>query len=189
MTQGDALFIAQLFVETRFQRQGIGTEVMNRMLIEARAEERAITLGVVKSNPARRLYEHVAVFQAIKAVEVAVREAAGLDSGLLGVKLMRAAFAPETGPLTNPNVERGEQVGRMKLFAGAIASYKNPMSHQEVDIDDPEEALEIVLLANHLLRIVELRAASKTGSQPQLSGTSPPRSEAGRSPGAVSDKI
>ena len=59
MTQGDALFIAQLFVETGFQRQGIGTEVMNRMLIEARAEGRAITLGVVKSNPARRLYERL----------------------------------------------------------------------------------------------------------------------------------
>ena len=59
MTQGDALFIAQLFVETGFQRQGIGTEVMNRMLIEARTEGRAITLGVVKSNPARRLYERL----------------------------------------------------------------------------------------------------------------------------------
>jgi uncharacterized protein (TIGR02391 family) len=131
----------------------------------------------------------VAVFQAIKAVEVAVREAAGLDSGLFGAKLMRAAFAPETGPLADPNVERGEQVGRMELFAGAIASYRNPMSQQEVDLDDPEEALEIILLANHLLRIVELRAASKTGSQPQLSGTSPPQLEAGQSPGAVSDKI
>ena len=68
----------------------------------------------------------VAVFQAMKAVEVAVREATGLDSALLGVKLMRAAFAPETGPLTDPNMDRGEQVGRMELFAGAIASYKNP---------------------------------------------------------------
>ena len=59
MTRGNALFIAQLFVETRFQRRGIGTEVMNRILIKARAEGRPITLGVVKSNPARRLYERL----------------------------------------------------------------------------------------------------------------------------------
>ena len=37
----------------------------------------------------------VAVFQAMKAVEVATREAAGLKTNdLLGVKLMRKAFDP-----------------------------------------------------------------------------------------------
>jgi hypothetical protein len=40
----------------------------------------------------------VAVFQAFKHVEVAVREAAGLPGELIGVKLMRAAFSAENGP-------------------------------------------------------------------------------------------
>jgi uncharacterized protein (TIGR02391 family) len=105
----------------------------------------------------------VAAFQAMKAVEVAVREASGLPAELLGVKLMRTAFAPDSGPLSDVAMERGEQQGRMELFAGAIASYKNPHSHRDVNLDDPEEAIEIILLANHLLRIVEARVASKAG--------------------------
>jgi uncharacterized protein (TIGR02391 family) len=103
-----------------------------------------------------------AVFEAMKAVEVAVREAAALPDGLLGVKLMRAAFAVEGGPLTDMTVDGGERVARMELFAGAIGSYKNPHSHRNVELDDPDEGAEIILLANHLLRIVDARAAAKT---------------------------
>ena len=102
-----------------------------------------------------------AVFQAMKAVEVTVREASGLGDDLVGVKLMRPAFQPENGPLTDLKAEGGERVGRMELFAGAIASYKNPQSHRDVNLDDPLEALEISFLANHLLRIVDARAKER----------------------------
>lgn len=98
-----------------------------------------------------------AVFEAMKAVEVATREAAALTDGDIGAALMRKAFDINGGALTDPAAERGERQALSDLFAGAIGTYKNPHSHRNVALDDPDEAAEIILLANHLLKIVDAR--------------------------------
>jgi GNAT superfamily N-acetyltransferase len=58
-TIGDTVFLAQLFVDGPFQRQGIGTQVMNYLIGEATRVRQAVTLAVVKINPALRLYERL----------------------------------------------------------------------------------------------------------------------------------
>lgn len=70
---------------------------------------------------------------------------------------MRDAFSPESRPLTDSTSEAAQRQGRIDLFAGVIASYKNPHSHRDVNLDNASEAIEIILMANHLLRIVVTR--------------------------------
>jgi uncharacterized protein (TIGR02391 family) len=105
-----------------------------------------------------------AVFQAFKQVEVAVLAAAQLPENLYGTDLMRKAFHPTSGPLTDQNAQPAEREGAANLFAGSIGSYKNPVSHRNVAVG-AEEAAEMIILASHLLRIVDSRTPRREAEQ------------------------
>jgi uncharacterized protein (TIGR02391 family) len=104
------------------------------------------------------------VFEAFRAVEVAVRTAAGLPQSLLGVDLMRKAFAENTGPLTDASLVLSEQQATGHLFAGAIGLFKNPTSHRAAAISRPEDAVQLVMFADYLLRLVEQRGAARSSN-------------------------
>jgi uncharacterized protein (TIGR02391 family) len=109
---------------------------------------------------ARERYEP-AVFNAFREVELAVREAGGFTNSDYGVPLMRRAFDPKNGPLTDPSAEPAERDAMASLFAGAIGLFKNPSSHRRVEFENSGAVLEALMLAGHLLRIVDDRIAHR----------------------------
>jgi uncharacterized protein (TIGR02391 family) len=111
----------------------------------------------VKAHYDRGDFE-VAVFNAMRAVEITVRELAAAERKDIGVALIRKAFAygeGKEGPLTDTAQVPGEQEATMHFFGGAIGLFKNPSSHRQVDFDDPVVASEIVLVADLMLRMLD----------------------------------
>lgn len=100
----------------------------------------------------------LAAFAALREVEIRVRELSGAYESDIGVAMIREAFK-EDGPLADPSLDRGERVGIMELYAGAIGTFKNPPSHRQVNYESPTEASEVVLLADLLLRMLDRTAA------------------------------
>jgi uncharacterized protein (TIGR02391 family) len=97
-----------------------------------------------------------AVGKAFKAVEVGVRAAGGFGPQDYGTDLMRKAFHARNGPLTDPGELPGEKQGASDLFAGAIACYRNPTSHRDVEFE-ADEAAELIMFASRLLKTVDAR--------------------------------
>lgn len=140
-----------------------GMRLRNRADVAAYRETAALPVHVLHPAIAGKVApmflhgnHNLAVVQAFKAVEVAVRAATGAGKGKLGVSLMRDAFHPETGPLTDRSLLVAEREAEMALFAGAIAHAKNPGSHFDVEMDRTEAA-RLILFASYLRSLVDKR--------------------------------
>lgn len=99
-----------------------------------------------------------AVFQSFKGIEVLMPEARHFAGDAVGVDLMRRAFGPK-GSLTDRSALNAEREALANLFAGALGTYKNPTSHRNVTIES-SEAVEMIILASHLLYIVDQHSSN-----------------------------
>ncbi len=114
----------------------------------------------------RKLFsgEHYAraVEEAYKCLNNAVKDKARLPTKD-GADLMRDAFSPKSPTLKlselRSSSQKDEQRGYMDVFAGAMTGIRNPRAHDHRLDDYPEVALELLTLANHLMR--KLSAAKR----------------------------
>lgn len=95
-----------------------------------------------------------AVLQAYKIIEIKIREKAELSNDDFGVHLIRKAFNPDNGILTNMNLPIAERQAQSNYIAGAYALFKNPVSHREVKMEF-YETFEKIVVASQILKIVE----------------------------------
>ena len=99
-----------------------------------------------------------AVHHAHKIVEVRLREISGLEAQ--GKELVTKAFAAggPLAPYTPDDIDATKF-----LFAGAVGVLRNPASHTEVSYDEPIEAVDAILVADLLLRILDRIEARRDG--------------------------
>lgn len=73
-----------------------------------------------------------------------------------GVDLMNHAFS-EKAPLLaitprKTESEKNEHSGYRSIFVGSMLGIRNPRHHDDLQ-DEPDAALEMLMMANHLLRV------------------------------------
>lgn len=102
---------------------------------------------------ANRQFES-AVLQAFKCIEICIRKKANLSQDDYGVKLIRKAFDPQNGALTNYSLPVSEREAMSNFIAGAYGVYKNPCSHRDVEMEF-YDAFERIVVASKILKIVE----------------------------------
>jgi uncharacterized protein (TIGR02391 family) len=105
-----------------------------------------------------------AVLKAFKTIESTVRKGIGATADDVGLSLLRRAFNPENGPLTDMSLPKAEREALCQYLAGAFGYYKNPCSHRDVDMDFAH-AFERIVVASDLLKIVE-GASSAANKKP-----------------------
>ena len=105
-----------------------------------------------------------AVFEALKALEVRVRQQSGIDGS--GRELMDKAFKGASPPIELRHASgqsgKDEQEGFRFIFMGTMQGIRNPKGHDVIRQDDPARALEYLALASLLFRRLDDARADVT---------------------------
>lgn len=144
-----------------------GREKSGRTILE-RFDE--VVINEALRSASRRLFAdgHYAraVEEAFKCMNNEVkRKSEVLDSD--GSGLMKRAFSANS-PILRLNdlrtdSDRDEQLGYMEIYSGVMTGIRNPRAHEHMLEDDPDVAIELLTVANHLMR--RLDSAKQTDNQ------------------------
>lgn len=101
-------------------------------------------------------YYALSVEEAFKCLNNVVKSRSGITAD--GAGLMRTVFSLKN-PILKINAlktvsQHDQQLGYMDIFAGCMTGIRNPRAHEHRYLDEPYVALELLALANHLLRMV-----------------------------------
>ena len=123
-------------------------------------------LQEVSGSLFRDRYFARSVEEAFKLLNNSVKEKSGL-ADRDGSDLMFAAFDADSPTLRLNDLEtiseENEQNGYRFIYAGSMTGIRNPRAHEHDLADEPEVALELLVLANHLMR--KLDAATKVSAE------------------------
>jgi uncharacterized protein (TIGR02391 family) len=110
-----------------------------------------------------------AVFGAFKIVEMEVRRTAQLSESEHGAVLMQIAFNEKNGPLTDPKESPSQQKSLRMIFEGSLGRFRNPEGHTDRAFADTIQAMQELMLASRLLRLLEGRPVQGLVSRPRKS--------------------
>jgi uncharacterized protein (TIGR02391 family) len=129
----------------------LNNSVQRLSLYNVTADKRLIK--ACESNYLAKNYSDT-VFNAMRHLEVRVREKSGLSAVEVGADLMEKAFKPSVGILTIPSCATvSEQDGFKQILKGIMMFHRNPKGHREETIEE-EAALKIIGYVDYLLQVV-----------------------------------
>ena len=132
------------------EKQGVYNEVITNKSLRRKTEK------LFKDGHHAR-----AVEEAFKLLDNLVKKKAELHTtDLTGAQLMQRVFSPNKPKLKlNSGItssEQNEQSGYMQIFAGCMTGIRNPRAHDSDWEDTEERALQLLILANHLIERTQM---------------------------------
>lgn len=101
-----------------------------------------------------------AVRDSMMRLEHEVRELTDAPPDMVGVELMKHAFAPQDGVLSPDSIPSAEREGLHQLFRGAILYVRNQVGHRRAGLTS-QEAFGAIGLADYLTKIAKDAARRK----------------------------
>jgi uncharacterized protein (TIGR02391 family) len=136
-----------LLIEDHTSEDSSGTTIFTHSIVES--EIVSVSRDLFASG-----HYNLAVMQAYLALDKFIADRSGINQS--GTSLMDQAFSPNNPKLSwtdrQSQSEKDEQRGYHQIYAGAMLGVRNPTTHEFDWVDSPEAALELLMLAQHLVR-------------------------------------